>query len=75
MIDFDLEMIESEIEIEFEEDIVDSGGVNDYEQLKNKPKINEVELEGNKSFEELGITPLTNMEILQIINKSSKNKR
>lgn len=75
MIDFDLEILENEIEIEFEEDIVGSGGANDYEQLKNKPQINEVELEGNKSFEELGMTPLTNMEILEIINKASKNKR
>lgn len=74
MIDFDLEILENEIEIEFEEDIVGSGGTNDYEELKNKPKINEVELEGNKSFEELGITPLTNMEILAIITKASKNK-
>lgn len=75
MIDCDLEVIDNEIEIEFEEDIVGSGGTNDYEELKNKPKINEVELKGNRSFEELGMTPLTNMEILDIINKASKNIR
>lgn len=72
MIDYDLEVFDCEIEIEFETDIVGSGGTNDYEKLTNKPKINEVELEGNKSLEELGISPLTNMEILDIIKKASK---
>lgn len=38
------------------------GGVSDYEDLDNKPKINEVELSGNKTLEELGVKPhaLTN---------------
>lgn len=72
MIEYDLELLDNEIEIEFETDIVGSGGTNDYEKLTNKPRINEVELEGNKSFEELGISPLTNMEILDIIKKASK---
>ena len=39
----------------------------DYEKLKNKPSINGVELIKNKSFEELGCTPMKNSEILEII--------
>lgn len=72
MIDYDLEVLDSEIEIEFEEDIVGSNGANDYEKLINKPKVNEVDLIGNRSFEELGMTPLTNIEILEIIKRASK---
>ena len=40
---------------------------NDYEKLKNKPSINGVELIKDKSFEELGVSPMTNSEILEII--------
>ncbi|NLJ18371.1 hypothetical protein [Globicatella sulfidifaciens] len=40
----------------------------DYEKLINKPKINEVELKGDKSFEELGMKPLTNTEIAKMFN-------
>lgn len=32
-----------------------SGGTSDYEELTNLPKINSVELKGNKSLEDLGI--------------------
>lgn len=38
-----------------------------YETLKNKPKINQVELIGNKTFEDLGQEALTNTEILEIL--------
>ena len=40
-----------------------------YEDLYNKPSINEVELVGNKSFEELGDHTLTNIEIKTIFNR------
>ena len=39
-----------------------------YENLKNKPSINDVELIGNKSFEDLGDIPLSNIEILNMYN-------
>lgn len=39
----------------------------DYEKLVNKPSINGVELIKDKSFEELGCTPMKNSEILEII--------
>ena len=37
-----------------------SGGTSDYTQLTNKPKINNVELNGNKSLNDLGIQPIGN---------------
>lgn len=40
-----------------------------YEELANKPSINEVELVGNKTFEELGDTPLRNSEISSIFHR------
>lgn len=40
----------------------------DYEKLINKPKINEIELEGDKSFDDLGLIPLTNTEIAKMFN-------
>lgn len=39
-----------------------------YEQLENKPQINGVELNGNKTFEELGEQTITNVELQDIIN-------
>lgn len=45
----------------------------DYEKLSNKPKINNVELIGNKNLEDLDIQEkmdyLTNMEIEQLIGE------
>ena len=37
-----------------------SGGTSDYTDLTNKPKINNVELKGNKSLNDLGIQPSGN---------------
>ena len=42
--------------------------VRSYNQLTNKPQINSVELQGDKSLEELNVTRLTNSEIEDIIN-------
>ncbi len=36
---------------------------NDYNELRNKPKIETVTLEGNKTFEDLGLSRLTNTEL------------
>lgn len=38
-----------------------------YESLTNKPKLNSVTLEGNKSLEEIGITPISNIELLNLL--------
>lgn len=39
------------------------GGTDDYNDLDNKPMINGIELIGDKSFEDLGIGPLTNPQM------------
>lgn len=40
--------------------ITGGGGTSDYEDLDNKPSINDVELSGNKTLSELGIQPSGN---------------
>lgn len=46
-----------------------SGGTYNYDALVNKPKINGVELESDKSFEELGIEEMTNADILETFKR------
>lgn len=42
----------------------------DYDMLENKPSINGTVLMGDKGIEDIGIKPLTNKEILEIVNKA-----
>lgn len=49
-----------------------SGCSNDYDAFINKPKINNVTLAGNKTFEELGLRAVTNTEISEIIKSVFK---
>lgn len=39
----------------------------DYENLTNKPQINSVILKGNKTFEDIGINPISNIELLNLL--------
>lgn len=39
----------------------------DYQLLKNKPQIESVELIGNKSFNDLGLSTISNMRLEQIL--------
>lgn len=39
----------------------------DYEKLKNKPIIEDGVVEGTKTFLEYGLTPLSNMEIEELL--------
>lgn len=41
--------------LDLKEAIEQGGGTSDYSDLENKPKINNVELDGNKSFADLGL--------------------
>lgn len=43
-----------------------SGGTSNYEVLSNKPRINDVELRGNKTFDELGMIECSNQDIEDI---------
>lgn len=45
-----------------------SRGTDDYALLKNKPSINGVELTGNKTDEEIGIEPISNVELEKLLN-------
>ena len=50
----------------------DFGGTTDYNKLKNKPSINDVTLEGNKTLEELGIINYDDTEIKENITEIEK---
>ena len=65
-LDIVLENEEEELDLNLENDVV-SAGTSDYEELKNKPKINEVELKGNKGFEDLGLSALSNIELENLL--------
>ena len=62
------------VEANEEDDLRVDGGddsvkvIRDYNQLKNRPKIEGVTLVGDKSFEELGFLEMSNSEIQDIIN-------
>ena len=43
-----------------------SGGTSNYEALSNKPKVNGIELRGNKTFDELGMIECSNQDIEDI---------
>lgn len=59
------EETELEVEVEDETQVFNL----DYNHLVNKPRINDVELIHGKTFEELGINPMTNLEIKEIFNR------
>ena len=48
-------------------DTTASDGVTNYDDLTNRPKIEDVTLEGNKTFEQLGLQSLTNSDIDEIL--------
>lgn len=56
IIELKTESFEKSINLEKEQ----TGSVSDYKALLNKPQINNVELSGNKTLEELGIQPIGN---------------
>lgn len=44
--------------------------VKDYNRLDNKPSIETVTLQGDKTFEELGMSKLTNQELRDLLDLS-----
>ena len=40
-----------------------------YNELSNKPSIEQIELIGNKNFSDLGLETMSNMEILTMFNE------
>lgn len=60
------------IDLEVQEVMEGAGGATDYDKLNNKPRINDVELSGDKSLADLGISPLSDLEIMEIINNANE---
>lgn len=48
---------------------VNEGEATDYNKLGNKPQIEGVTLQDNKSFIDLGLTEVSNQEILEIAKR------
>lgn len=63
-----IELEEENIEIELEgNEIIKTEATSDYRKLINKPKIEGVELQGDKTFEDLGMNTLTNFELEKLL--------
>lgn len=43
------------------------GGTSNYEALRNKPQIESVELTGNKTFDDFGLSNISNMRLEQLL--------
>lgn len=55
IINVEEENIEDVVPVEEETVVVNIGGTSNYNELRNKPKINDVELNGNKTSSDLGL--------------------
>lgn len=63
-----IELKEENIEIELEgNETVKTELTNDYRKLINKPKIEGIELIGDKNFEDLGLSTITNFELEKLL--------
>ena len=63
---FDIEMVDEDtFQLEILPDVTYE---NNYEKFVNKPKINGVELVGDKTFEQLGREKVTNRQIQNIVD-------
>ena len=62
--------VSSDDPIETETDLVIDDGVKDYNDLLNKPRIESVELVGDKSFDDLNLNKISNSEIEELLSLS-----
>lgn len=62
--------VSSDSPIETETDLVINDGVKDYNDLSNKPRIESVELVGDKSFDDLNLNKIPNSEIEELLSLS-----
>lgn len=46
---------------------IEVNNVSNYDLLNNKPQINSITLQGDKSFEELGLEGISNLELENIL--------
>lgn len=54
------------------DDVVPIQAPSDYNPLYNKPSVNDEILQGNKTFEQLGLKSMTNLEIKELFDKVFK---
>ena len=67
----DMQMVDIDQCIDMEaNEATDLGGTTNYNDLRNKPMIEGVELVGDKTYEELNLSGLTNAEIEELLNLS-----
>lgn len=64
-INLEPENVEQQIELEEEPVIINQGGTNNYNELRNLPSVNDVTLRGNKTSEELGLADNSDITDLQ----------
>lgn len=69
VIDIQMVDIDQVIDLEMNE-VINNGGTRNYNDLNNKPMIEGVELVGNKTYEELNLSSLTNTEIEDLLDAS-----
>lgn len=69
VIDMQMVDIDQVIDLEMNE-VINNGGTRNYNNLNNKPMIEGVELVGNKTYEELNLSSLTNTEIEDLLDAS-----
>lgn len=63
-----IQLEEENIEMELEgNETIKTEATSDYRKLINKPKIEGVELVGNKSFDDLGMAGITNFELEKLL--------
>lgn len=65
---FDAEFASDEMTVELDVGTVIQVEETDYERIRNKPKINGVELRQNKSFNDLGLRSITTLELIRMWN-------
>jgi len=69
VIDMQIVDIDQLIDMDMNE-VINNGSTKNYNDLNNKPMIEGVELVGNKTYEELNLSSLTNTEIEELLDAS-----
>lgn len=70
VLDISINTENENVEVEIEgSDTVSTGTTKDYEKLHNKPQIEGVELVENRTFEELGLSKISNTQIDELLKK------
>ena len=70
VLDISINTENENVEVEIEDsDKVPTGATSNYKKLVNKPQIEGVELIDNKTFEDLGLSEISNIQVDELLNK------